>query len=789
MYVIKADGKLLYSPELIDDGYKLISPRMHLEINAAGSLDFTMPPCNVLYDEVMKMKSIITVEQDGEVVFRGRIFEESVDTFKQRRIYCEGDLSFLLDSLQGPATFTGTQFDLFSQLIASHNAQMDDEKQFALGDVSGLDAEETFSFTSSAYSDTMTMVQTYIIDLFGGYIQTRTEGGVHYIDYVDGFNDECSQTIEFGVNLLNFESQINAQELCTVLVPLGATGEDSAALTIASVNDGKVYIENTEAVERFGRVYRTYTWENVTDPEELKELGIEYMNGAGIPETLTITAVDMHLLDVDVEKIRNGRMVHLKSKPHGLDKKKVCASIDADLENGDQTVFTFGLPRQMLKTLAEQAAENAAGLGGVYSDIGDIYTEIDNTEAELGRVSGKVEDQHKWLTETETSLNIAVGNIDLIGHRLNLVAIDVDAAEAEIALRAYQEDVDVLGKRVSGAEIRIDGAEAAITLKAERSTVDSMGERLSTAELRIDGAESSITLLAEEIRLAGYVTMDEFETVQGWATDFSGVSISGSSIIGGYGDFDSLVCGTLNGGTPATQEWVAEQGYLTSASGAFATQSWVIDQGYAKSTDVAQTLTNFVMDVELEGYATQAWVTENFSKASATYKPTVIERYGSLSGTSIPVQTLNESGEVLLTGTVDAGDVYTNGKNSVTLSVGGWYGGSNTVTASNGKTATVSLPSFSASGGDTWSSNQTTVYFYTGSVSGYLASKTVDATSVYNSGWNECRDACSSAEVYTISEYAPGTLYVKVGDYYSSAGSSWVKVTRKYGVYTLPSAK
>ena len=641
MYVIKADGKLLYSPELIDEGYRVISPRMHLELGVAGSLDFTIPPCNALYDDVLKMKSIIMVEQDGEVVFRGRVSEETVDTYKQRRVYCEGDLSFLLDSLQAPSNFSGTQYDLFVQLIASHNAQMDAEKQFTLGDVSGLDREETFNFTTTTYYDTMNMVQTYLIDLFGGYIQTRTEGDVHYIDYVDGFTDECSQKIEFGVNLLNFESQINAMETCTVLVPLGATQDDGTALTIASVNDGKVYIENPEAVERFGRVYKTYTWENVTDPAELLELGNEYMQGAGIPETLSITAVDMHLLDADVEKIRKGSMVHLRSKPHGLDKKIVCASIDADLENGDQTVFGFGLPKQRLKTLAEQAAESAAGLDSVtmeiddyiwpeiedtwteiydfiwpeindtwteiedviwpeiedniwpeindtrteiddfiWPEINDTKTELDNTNTEVQRVSGEVEDQHKWLTETETSLNVTIENLDLIGHRVNQVEVDVDAAEAAITLKANQTSVDVLEERMSGAEVRIDGAEAEITLKAAQSTVtaletrmsgaevridgaeaeitlkaaqstvDSLGSRMSSAEIRISGAESEIDLKADLILLDGYVKTGELETEMLYVMDGASVdSMSINTCVGGYADFDEVACGQLYAST------------------------------------------------------------------------------------------------------------------------------------------------------------------------------------------------------------------------------------------------
>ena len=76
------------------------------------------------------------------------------------------------------------------------------------------------------------------------------------------------------------------------------------------------------------------------------------------------------------------------------------------------------------------------------------------------------------------------------------------------------------------------------------------------------------------------------------------------------------------------------------------------------------------------------------------------------------------------------------GAAAVTLSSKGWQsGGRNIVTASNGKTYTVTLPSFSVSGGDSFDANhQTTVYFSTSSVDGALKSKTVDATGVWNGG-------------------------------------------------------
>ena len=397
-----------------------------------------------------------------------------------------------------------------------------------------------------------------------------------------------------------------------------------------------------------------------------------------------------------------------------------------------------------------------------------------------------------------------------LGETVTAAMIMIDGINAQLALKATKAEVTEVSSRLSLAEIALDGANAALLLKAERTDVDALGERITSAEIKVDGANSKVDVLAEEIRLAGYVTADELETetlkvVEGatlaslktGALNVSGIATVNTLYATGAVINNLNVPNIIIGGTAfdpadyATKAWVEDQGYLKNADFSnYATRSWVIEQNYTTASDVSQTLDGYVMSGELDGYATQAWVQENFSKASAAYKPTTIERYGSVSGNSIPVHALNESGEVLLTGTVDAGDVYSSGvssgKNSVTLTSSGWQGSSNTVRASNGKSVVVSLPQFSASGGTSFnSSNQTTVYFSTASVSGYLASKTVDATSVYNNGWNECREACSVKRCL-IDYWSVGEmLYDRDGN---PAGSDWYKGTVAY-LYYRPGAK
>jgi flagellar hook-basal body complex protein FliE len=227
--------------------------------------------------------------------------------------------------------------------------------------------------------------------------------------------------------------------------------------------------------------------------------------------TLTITAIDMHACGVDVDSIHLGDTVHLHSIPHGLDKDEVCTAVELDIENPEKSDYTFGFPQESL---------------------------TDGNANTVKRFSSMLNDQHRWLTETDEALNITVENVNLIGHRTTVIEGDFNAAKAEIALKAAQSSVDILEARVSGAEVRIDGAEAEIELKAAQAVVDKMGERVSAAELRIDGAESAIALKANKVDIEGFLTVDD------------------GAVVAGMLNSEDLNCNTLNANSSVATEYV-----------------------------------------------------------------------------------------------------------------------------------------------------------------------------------------------------------------------------------------
>ena len=85
MYKMKADGVVFYDPSSDDMTLQVLSPKAKYELNKAGSLTFTMLPGNVAYNSLHKLKTVVTLEQDGEIIFRGRVLETTSDLYNQKK--------------------------------------------------------------------------------------------------------------------------------------------------------------------------------------------------------------------------------------------------------------------------------------------------------------------------------------------------------------------------------------------------------------------------------------------------------------------------------------------------------------------------------------------------------------------------------------------------------------------------------------------------------------------------------------------------------------------------------
>lgn len=129
MYRVYVDDELLYSPEisLNDPGYALINASMSLELNKAGSVQFTISPTHRLYNKLTHLSTDVRVvfTKGGSLPektrFYGRVFDTTRDRNNNKDVVCEGDLAFLNDSIQRPFGFVQSPKWAFSTFVRRHN--------------------------------------------------------------------------------------------------------------------------------------------------------------------------------------------------------------------------------------------------------------------------------------------------------------------------------------------------------------------------------------------------------------------------------------------------------------------------------------------------------------------------------------------------------------------------------------------------------------------------------------------------------------------------------------------
>ena len=352
MYKILADDTVIYDSTLED--YKIGKGLITLETNKSGSFTFSVYPDHFYYDRFIKLKTVITVYKSNKIVFRGRILNDVTDYFNNKVLTCEGELGFLQDSIIRPFDFTGTPNNLFKKLIQEHNNQVDDFKKFKIGTVTVTDQNNYISRSNSEYESAMSNLNSRLIeDSLGGYFYiTHGEDGtdiIPTINYLADFTNVSTQIIKFGENLTDYTKTTTAEEIATAIIPLGSEVDDgkdeteNKRLTIADVNDGKDYVYSEKGVALYGWIFKTETWDDVTDASNLKRKAEEYLDVL-VNQNITIelNAIDLHLIDPNVESFNVCDYIQVISEPHNFDSTLLCNRQTLDLLKPENDSLLLG---------------------------------------------------------------------------------------------------------------------------------------------------------------------------------------------------------------------------------------------------------------------------------------------------------------------------------------------------------------------------------------------------------------------------------------------------------------
>lgn len=543
MYTIYADDALLYSPG--DEELSVLSPALETQCNAAGTLTFVLLPEHPMYSALHKMRTRIDVRQDDEIIWRGRVLETETDFYRQKTVTCEGELTYLVDSVLHPyklADYDGTAAGLFRLYLTRHNEAVSEAQQFQIGNV---DIETLSSVENTGYANTWDEISDNLLDIHGGFLRIRHEDGARYLDWTKESGDTCAQVIRFGENLLDLSEYVSASEVVTCLIPYA--GQSDSKITIASVNDGKDYIEDAAGIALYGRIWGVTEFDT-KDASTLLEMAKKNLQKR-LEETITITisAVDLHLLDVNAESFHVGNKVRVVSLPHGIDAEYTCTAISLDLVNPDQSEYTFGTPETGMAstTAATSKAVEVVDTSVEYlrQIVSDQNTHLLLTDGLITAYTQKTNENTDTLNTVQTTLDGMNGTLSAYVETVDKHTQDITTVRADLdgmngTLTAYAERLGDAESEITRVQVTLDGINGELTSKVSK------GDLIST----INQTAGEVKISASCINLEGYVTTNEFETVSGWADNFEGgtincITLSAFKVNSDDGEFGALSIG------------------------------------------------------------------------------------------------------------------------------------------------------------------------------------------------------------------------------------------------------
>lgn len=499
MYKIVMDGNTIYYPS--DGKAALISSTLNLELNTAGSLSFICPPENPYYEKIYNRKSIVSVYRDEKEIFIGEVREQTKDLRGNKKVQCVGLLSYLADSIQPQMEYHDkTPYQLLSKFLKIHNEQVDEKKKIMLGRVTVSDPNNSlYRFTN--YETTMEVIMTKMVDKLGGYLKLRREEEGLYLDYLrlEEMGKATEQSIEFGVNLLDYTEDLSAEDITTAIIPLGKEidGDENDILKkytdIQSVNDGKNYLVSKEAKDEFGWVCRVIRWDDVTVPENLLRKGAAWLKDNQFEMVeLALSAVDLSEFGMPIETIECGDRVRCIAYPFGMDRIFPVMKQTIPLQKPGEIKVVLGSNQakgyiQSSQDAVRQLKEESLVTRKI--DNERVQSAIDNLKAQMNISEGgykltEYDSSGRWLRDLYMDTPDKNTATKVLQVNMNGIGGSNSGYEGPYAVGMTLDGM-IYGNRIMSHSIDAEKLSVSYTSQVEKQILDSKTEAISDTDRKL----------------------------------------------------------------------------------------------------------------------------------------------------------------------------------------------------------------------------------------------------------------------------------------------------------------
>ena len=411
MYQIRCDDIVIHDsglPEL-----SVINAKCKLALNKTGSLTFSIAPTHPHYDKIHKLSSEITLYQDDKILFCGRVLNDEIDFDNIKYIECEGDLSYLLDTFEEDyiVKYDNTNSDnvvrdyLGHVIVYNHTIKCVG-KPFILGNVTVTTPNNKIEVVEK-FRNNLDVINESLLEKYGGYIFIRHENDSRYIDYLT-YKDlnVCNQILEFGKNIIDMNRCIKGEDIFTGIIPLGgvidydtnSTGEKHerrckinypVETEVGGENENFIAyssgVYDSDAVDKYGYIWKIMKWDDVNDADTLLSLALKELRNVKTPKLdIELSAIDLHLLDVNIDSISVGDKIHCISAPHNMDDWLIVKGMSIDIDSPENTTIELISPTEKMvadDSITSNNKDNEKSVDDIKNQLKEDYPTYKDLES------------------------------------------------------------------------------------------------------------------------------------------------------------------------------------------------------------------------------------------------------------------------------------------------------------------------------------------------------------------------------------------------------------------------
>lgn len=481
----------MYEVKLINDDKETIinavsthidAPRItgtiKLGINTIDSFTFNIYKNNQGYDLIKSLKTKIEVinTKTNKVEFKGRVLlpkqkMSNLGLFT-KTVVCESELGYLMDSTQRYGEYHNVTVREFLEIIIEqHNKQVSEDKQFKVGQVTVTDNNDSL-YRFIGYEKTFNTIQDKLIDRLGGELRIRYINGVRYLDYLEEIGSVSTTEIRLAKNLVTLEEEKDPTSIITRLVPLGSkktviddNGEETEIeerITVAEINNGLDYIDDIEAMEEFGIIEDTVTFDDVNIVENLLRKGQEYLRSNNkIRKSYSITALDLSLIGLDINSIDLYNYYKVSNSLMNIDEELRVIEKTIKIESPEDSTVQVGEKFDDIKKYQLSVSKTANEVKEVQNKLNNTIAtvvKVENNIVQIGSSVGEIEDgllgTNGNVTEIVNTLNILSNMV--LSNTKNITEVQGDIVIANEKIETVNQEIETIKLEIVDINSKLD---------------------------------------------------------------------------------------------------------------------------------------------------------------------------------------------------------------------------------------------------------------------------------------------------------------------------------------------